>query len=54
MGILIIHLKMGPVEKELINHEFENDEMIGTALTDFANDGEVSQKSTPTTLNSIF
>ena len=45
---------MGLVEIEFNNHEFENDEMMGTAMTDFANDGEVSQKSTPTTLNNRY
>ena len=44
---------MGPVEKEFINHEFEKDDLMGIAMTDFANDGEVSQKSTPTKLNSV-
>ena len=44
---------MGPVENEINDDIFENDENAGTAITDFVNDWEVSQKSTPNTENSI-
>ena len=44
---------MGPVENEINDEIFENDENAGTAITDFVNDWEVSQKSTPNTENSI-
>ena len=53
MGILIIHLKMGPVENEVEDQKYENDEISGTAETDFANDWEVSHRSTPNLIISI-
>ena len=43
---------MGPVENEINDEIFENDENAGTAIYDFVNDWEVSQKSTPNTENS--
>ena len=45
---------MGPVENEINDEIFENDENAGTAITDFVNDWEVSHKSTPNTKHSIF
>ena len=53
MGILIIHLKMGPVENEVNDQEYENDEISGTAGTDFENDWDVSHKSTPNQIMSM-
>ena len=38
---------MGPVENEVNDQEYENDDFSGTAGTDFANDWEDSHKSTP-------
>ena len=38
---------MGPVENEVNDQEYENDDISGTAGTDFANDWDVSHKSTP-------
>ena len=43
---------MGSVENGVNNQVFENDEISGTAGTDFANDWEVSHRSTPNTINS--
>ena len=43
---------MGLVENEHTDEVFENDEISGMALTDFANDWEVSHKSTPNTKHS--
>ena len=44
---------MGLVENEHTDEVFENDEISGMALTDFANDWEVSHRSTPNTITSI-
>ena len=41
------------VEIRNLAQTFENDDIMGTAMTDFANDGEVSRISTPTKSNSI-
>ena len=53
MGILIIHLKMGPVENEVFDQEYENDDISGTTETDFENDWDGSHKSTPNQILSI-
>ena len=43
---------MGLVENEYNDQVFENEEISGTAITDFANDWEVSHRSTPNTITS--
>ena len=44
---------MGPVENEVNDQEYENDEISGTAGTDFENDWDVSHKSTPNQIMSV-
>ena len=41
---------MGSVENGVNDQMFENDEISGTAGTDFANDWEVPHRSTPNTI----
>ena len=43
---------MGPVENEVFDQEYENDDFSGTAETDFENDWDGSHKSTPNQISS--
>ena len=44
---------MGPVENEVLDQEYENDDFSGTAETDFENDWDGSHKSTPNQILSM-